>query len=198
MATRTVWVNSLLDSHFQECGWHDSWNSPYGAGSLKDIAADVLKITDSWGTESSEGWAPDHIPSGRVLAFRNIGIKSPPGSCAPADFPVLDMRDICNAFRDSIGFAERHATNCDESTHVAIQRVFRRVRRWDHMGYQAHACRFWRVRFDGVHEMAIKILELSQVVRATRTDIGESDLATWRGMLERTDRLARKWAERHG
>ena len=198
MIGRTVWVNSLLDQNFRECGWHDSWKSPYGARSLKNISADVLKITDNWGAVSAKGWQTDPVPSGQVLAFRNIGIKSPPGSCAPADFPVLDMRNICNAFQNSIDVAERNSLNCDKSIHLEILCVRRRVRRWNHMAYQAHACNFWRVRFDGVHEMAIKILELSQVVRATRTDIYEDVLAKWLEMLERTERLAREWAERHG
>ena len=192
-------VTHLLEHLFRDVDFERNRAPKGGTRTLQDVGGNVLMMKDSW--PSNHAYQIMDVPSARLLAFRDVGEPEPPGSCAPRDFPSNELRAIRGIMQNALQNARINIemSGCPKGrVQSEMQELGFRVWRWCGMWQEAEVCKFWRVRFDGVHAAAVKILEISQFAYVVNAPHTKRETAAWCRTLERMELMARDWEARRG
>ena len=192
---------------------HDMYSSivPYAGGrlpfgwsecpTLDSVPCNVLMLADDWpAAPLFVRHADPAMPSAHVLAFRRFHAE-PRGSCKPAHFPapwlvVVGDSILAAASYVQDVFPRDYEWNGPVSPGVEIREIRQRVQRWGSMADEAVNCEFRRVRFDGVRNTMVRVLELAQTAKMLNPD--HAFPAYWPQAMLRMERVCREWEERHG
>ena len=195
-----VQVNSLLDYRYRPTNFKSGrylLNS--GAPYLNDVRGDVLMICDDWPVVPDSPLivrAPTgfNLPSARVLAFRDRGRAYPERSWFPKEFPAEEAVKLQFAVDNCVGAIRGNLSwTSQKDLWNELDTIRRRVRRWSSMAIDAQLCEFWRVRFEGVHAVAVKVLELAQIAKMTTPWRDDPRIPAPVAKLEQMERLTREW-----